>query len=70
MQNLHVFIFFLCIIIFSGLGISFYKEGLNCPPGQVDTNGVCKKDRDTNTFIVIIILIIIVVWLVMIKQNA
>ena len=67
MQNLKWFILFLCIILFSGLGISLYKEGLNCSGGEKD--GVCDTKKD-NTFIVIIILITIIVWMVMIKQNA
>lgn len=73
MQNLQLFILFLCIIILSGLGVSFYKEGLNCSPGQVEKDKICvtpKNERDTNTFIVIIILISIIVWMVMIKQNS
>ena len=72
MKNLKGFIFFLCIIIFSGLGISFYQEGLDCSPNQVDKDGVCvtPKKKEDNTFIVMIILISIIVWLVMIKQNS
>lgn len=66
MQNLKWFILFLCIILFSGLGISLYKEGLNC---SEEKDGVCDTKKD-NTFIVIIILITIIVWMVMIKQNA
>jgi hypothetical protein len=70
MQNLNGFIFFLCIILFSGLGISFYQEGLDC---SQEKDGVCvtpKNERGDNTFIVMIILIAIIVWMVMIKQNS
>jgi len=67
MKNLKGFIFFLCIIIFSGLGISFYQEGLDC---SQEKDGVCVTPKKDNTFIVIIILIAIIVWMVMIKQNS
>jgi|LauGreSuBDMM15SN_2_FD.fasta_scaffold78396_2 predicted nucleic acid-binding Zn ribbon protein len=68
MKIIKGFIFFLCIIIFSGLGISFYQEGLDC---SQEKDGVCvkPKKKEDNTFIVMIILIAIIVWLVMIKQN-
>jgi hypothetical protein len=68
MKNLKGFIFFLCIIIFSGLGISFYQEGLDCAQ---EKDGVCvTPKKEDNTFIVMIILIAIIVWMVMIKQNS
>lgn len=68
MQNLKGFTFFLCIILFSGLGISFYQEGLDC---SQDKDGVCvTPNKKDNTFIVMIILIAIIVWMVMIKQNS
>ena len=71
MQNIHWFIIFLCIILLSGLGISLYKEGLNCSSEEVESNRVCvNRDTNNNTFIVIIILISFIVWMVMIKQNS
>ena len=84
MRDLKFIIIFLLIILFSGLGISYFKEGLNCANGQYNSYGICcaigqyngngKCLQKPSTFnpnngIVIIFLVILIVWLVMIKQD-
>lgn len=76
-------ILFLCIILFSGLGVSAYKETLETPtPTQgncmVGGNCIVKKDtvihqnplqENPNYFYVLLFLVVLIVWLLLIKQN-
>lgn len=49
MRDLKYIIIFLIIIIFSGLGVSSYKEGIDCHNGTYDSNGLCcAKDQVNN----------------------
>lgn len=72
-------ILFLCIILFSGLGVSVYKETLDTPEhGNCIVSGNCIVKKDTpshpiqqnpNYIYVVIFLVILIVWLFLVKQN-
>ena len=83
MRDLRFIIIFLIVIIFSGLGVSYYKEGLDCAEHQYNSNGICclkhqynsngncveKKRQPQNKIYAIIILVLLIVWLVIIKRE-
>ena len=83
MRYLRYIIFFLIVIIFSGLGVSYYKEGLDCAEHQYNSNGICclkhqynsngncveKKRQPQNRIYAIIFLVLFIVWLVVIKRE-
>jgi len=72
-------IFFLCIILFSGLGVSAYKETLdNQNHGNCIASGKCIKEHDQhqnqlqqnpNYIYVVFFLIFLIIWLLLVKQN-
>jgi hypothetical protein len=83
MRDLRYIIIFLIITIFSGLGVSYYKEGLDCAENQYNSNGLCclkhqynnngncveKKQQPQNKIYAIIFLVLLIVWLVIIKRE-
>jgi hypothetical protein len=54
------------LIIFSGLGVSMYMEGMDCTGNK--NKGVCVSSS-SNNIIIISVLIFLIVFLVIIKQN-
>ena len=78
MRDLRYIIIFLIIIILFHLGISSYREGLDCKEDETNSNGICVKNKSTidsnykqnpNMIYIVIILVMIIVWLVMLKQE-
>jgi amino acid permease len=73
MRDLKFIIIFLIIILFSGLGVSYYTEGLDCAEDEVNNNGTCQQKNEykqkLNKFLVIIILVCIIMWIVVIKPE-
>lgn len=69
MRDLKYIIIFLIIIIFSGLGVSYFKEGLDCTDDEYNSNGICIQKKSANNIYVVILLVIIIVWLVMLKRE-
>jgi predicted metal-binding membrane protein len=66
MKDLKFVIFLLVLIIFSGLGVSMYMEGMDCT--GIKNKGVCVSSSPNN-IIIISVLIFLIVFLVMIKEN-
>jgi len=48
-NGLKFIIIFLIIIIFSGLGVSSYKEGIDCQNGTYDSSGICCANGQYNS---------------------
>jgi hypothetical protein len=79
MRDLRYIIIFLIIILFSGLGVSYFKEGLDCANNEINSNGKCiknnsivdyKTSNNPNNIYVVLFLVILIVWLVIIKQES
>jgi uncharacterized membrane protein YgaE (UPF0421/DUF939 family) len=81
-QNLKYITLFLCVIIFSGLGISSYSEGLDDTKTSgnsvVSGNSIVSGNsygftnsinQNPNYIYVVLFLVILIVWLFLIKQN-
>ena len=66
MRDLKFVIFLLILIIFSGLGVSMYFEGMDCTGTK--NKGVCVSSSPNN-IIIISVLIFLIVFLVIIKQD-
>jgi Na+/H+ antiporter NhaC len=66
MRYLKFVIFLLILIIFSGLGVSMYIEGMDCTGTK--NKGVCVSSSPNN-IIIISVLIFLIVFLVIIKQD-
>jgi len=66
MRDLKFVIFLLILIIFSGLGVSMYMEGMDCTGNK--NKGVCVSSS-SNNIIIISVLIFLIVFLVILKQN-
>ena len=73
MRDLKFIIIFLIIVLFSGLGVSYYTEGLDCAEDEVNNNGTCELKNESkqklNKFLVIVMLVCIIVWIVIIKPE-
>jgi len=66
MRDLKFVIFLLILIIFSGLGVSTYIEGMDCTGTK--NKGVCVSSSPNN-IIIISVLIFLIIFLVIVKQD-
>ena len=67
-QNLRNIIIIFLVLLFSNLGISYFREGFECQ--EYDKEGVCIKEKKSNNFIVVVLLLMFIVWVVLVHQHA
>lgn len=68
-QNLRNIIIIFLVLLFSNLGISYFREGFECQ--EYDKEGTtCIKQKKSNNFIVVVLLLMFIVWVILVHQHA